>query len=344
MECAAAATGDPNVVILEKHEMLGLSATPDHDRITGARIVNRDGGCETALSADLVVDATARGSRTPTFLDELGYSRPREDELVVRLAYASQLLRLPPGALRENFVAVFPEPGRLTTFGLVGYENDTWLVTMGSMMGHELPRDRAEMVTWAERFAPPEALAAVRAAEPLEEVGHYRVPSNRWRRYDKMARTPKGLLVFGDAICSFNPIYGQGMTVVAIEALVLRDCLCRGERDLPKRFFRAAAKKVRVAWHTAVGSDLALPEVIGPRPLSMRITNAYLDRVLTAAESDVTVVDQFVRLIGMIDPPSRMLRPSFMFRVATATYGVNVTTGSSPGQLPYVPRNRAMSP
>jgi 2-polyprenyl-6-methoxyphenol hydroxylase-like FAD-dependent oxidoreductase len=308
--------GIPNVTILEGYDVVGLTSTPDRERVTGARLVSRDGGGETTLTADLVVDATGRGSRTPVFLDELGYGRPREDELVVRLAYASQPLRIPAGALREGLIAVFPEPGRLTTFGLVGYENDTWLFTMGSMMGHEPPSERADMLALAADFAPADALAAVRAAEPLGEVAHYRVPSNRWRRYDKMRRTPKGLLVFGDAISSFNPIYGQGMTVAAVEAVVLRDCLRRGERDLPRRFFRTTAKKIRVAWQTAVGSDLALPEVVGPRPLSMRINNAYLDRVMTAAETDPLVTEQLLKVLEMVDSPVRLLRPSSMFRVA----------------------------
>ena len=309
----------PNVTILESHDVMGLTATPDRKRVTGARVVNRADGGEMILTADLVVDATGRGSRTPAFLEELGYGRPWEDELVVRLAYASQLLRIPPGMLLENLIAIFPEPGRPTTFGLVGYENDTWMLTLGSMMGHEPPSQRAEMLSFAADFAPPHAVEAVEAAEPLGEVGHYRVPSNRWRRYDKMRRTPKGLLVFGDAICSFNPIYGQGMTVAAVEAIVLRDCLRRGERGLPRRFFRATGKKLRVAWQTAVGSDMALPEVAGSRPLSMRITNAYVDRVLTAAESDAIVAAQFMKVTGMIDPPARLLRPSVMFRVAKAT-------------------------
>src|SRR6476659_5376635 len=148
------------------------------------------------------------------------------------------------------------------------------------MAGLQPPSTRAEMLEFAADLASPQVLKALREAEPLEDVGHYRVPSNRWRRYNKMRRTPDGLLVIGDAICSFNPIYGQGMTVSAIEASVLRDCLRGGERNLPRRFFRASSKHVRVAWQTAVGSDLSLPEVAGRRPFSMRITNAYLRRVL----------------------------------------------------------------
>src|SRR5258706_13400020 len=129
---------------------------------------------------------------------------------------------------------------------------------------------------------------------------------------------PEGLRVIGDAICSFNPIYGQGMTVAAIEAIVLGACLRHGDRGLPRRFFRASAKKVRMAWRTAVGSDLALPEVVGPTPPSMRITNRYLDRVMIAAETDPLVAGRFMRVVGLLDPPAALLHPSIVRRVVWA--------------------------
>src|SRR5262249_3688421 len=127
--------------------------------------------------------------------------------------------------------------------------------------------------------------------------------------------------VFGDAICSFNPIYGQGMTVAAVEAVTLRDCLRRSDKDLARRFFRSSAKAIRIAWQSSAGSDLALPEVEGTVPLSIRLSNAYLDRVLAAAESDQIVMLRFLRVIGMIDPPTRLLTPSFVLRTLRATRG-----------------------
>lgn len=307
----------PNVTVLDGHELAGLTSTANHARITGVRVISRVGGAtSTAVDADLVVDATGRGSRTPVFLEQLGYGRPPEDELVVKLAYASQLLHIPDGTLHEKFFAYFPEPGRPRTWTLVRYEHDTWMMTLGSMVGQPAPADRAEMLTWGDGFAPEHALAAVRAATPLSDVEHYRVPSNRWRRYDKMKRFPQGLIVFGDAICSFNPIYGQGMTMAAIESTLLRDCLRRGDRDLPQRFLRDASRKLRVAWQTAVGSDLSLPEVDGPRPLSMRLSNTYLDWVMTAAETDHETAIQLLRVTGMLDSPMRLFRPGFVGHVA----------------------------
>jgi 2-polyprenyl-6-methoxyphenol hydroxylase-like FAD-dependent oxidoreductase len=310
-----------NVTLLEGHDVAALTSTPQRNRVTGVLVVDRDGDREATLAADLVVDATGRGSRAPSFLEELGYGRPPEDELMVHLAYTCQQLRILSGAVKEHLILVFPEPGRPTMFGLVENENNSWMFAVGAMAGLEPPRQRTDMIEFVADFAPAHALDAIRTAEPLSKICHYRVPSNRWRRYDKMRRFPGGFLVVGDAICSFNPIYGQGMTVAAIESLVLQDCLARGERDLSRRFFRAATKKIAMAWQTAVGSDLALPEVAGHRPLSMRISNAYLNWVLTATETDPAVAGQFMRVTGMIDPPSRLLRPGFVARVAKAHRG-----------------------
>ena len=107
----------------------------------------------------------------------------------------------------------------------------------------------------------------------------------------------------GDAVCSFNPIYGQGMSVSALDAIAVRRCLHGGDQDLPGRFFRASAKTIKVAWRNAVSADLALPEVAGPRPIGLRLNNAFAERVLTAVESAPVVAGQFFRVLGMLDSP-----------------------------------------
>ena len=188
----------------------------------------------------------------------------------------------------------------------------------GGMVGHEPPGDRAGMLSFAQNYTPAHLLAAVRAAEPVVEVARHRLPSSQWRRYDKMRRFPDGLLVTGDAICSFNPVYGQGMTVSALDAVALRDCLRRGIHDLPRRYFRAAAKSIGVAWQMAAGTDLGIPEVEGRRSLATRVTNRCADWVLTACESDALIAERFFRVKSFIDPPVRLMHPSFISRVAIA--------------------------
>jgi 2-polyprenyl-6-methoxyphenol hydroxylase-like FAD-dependent oxidoreductase len=306
-----------NVTIHSGQDVAELTAAADRHRVTGVRVVNRAEGAQQELTADLVVDAMGRGAHTPALLENLGYGRPVEDHIVMHTTYVSQPLRIPPGTVKERLFLIGPAPGRPMGAFLFGYEHDTWLFTVFGMVGQEPPGDLAGMLSFAEDFAPAQLLAAVRAGESLGSVVRHRMPSSQWRRYDRMRRLPDGLLVCGDAICSFNPIYGQGMSVAALDAVALRDCLRGGVTDLPRRYFRAAAKAIGVAWGLGAGSDLAFPEVQGRRTPSMRLTNRLVDLVLTACESDAVVATQFLRVTGLLDPPTRLLHPSFLYRVAT---------------------------
>jgi 2-polyprenyl-6-methoxyphenol hydroxylase-like FAD-dependent oxidoreductase len=306
----------PSVTTLEAHDVVDFTSTSRQDRVTGVRVRAHNGGAENALAAELVVDATGRGSRTPAFLEHLGYARPVQDHIDVRLTYTSQPLRLQPGALQERIVIIGPAPARLTGMALLRYENDTWIFTAIGMAGREAPTEPTEMRAFVQDFAPAQVSAALRHAEPLGPVARHRMPSSQWRRYEQMQRFPAGLLVVGDAICSFNPIYGQGMTVAALEAEVLRHCLQYGTAGLARRFFRAAAKPIGVAWQLAAGGDLNLPDIAGP--LSLRVANRYVDRLLHTAESEMVVAEQFSRVTGLVDPPGRLLRPKIFLRVVSA--------------------------
>jgi 2-polyprenyl-6-methoxyphenol hydroxylase-like FAD-dependent oxidoreductase len=308
----------PNVTLLDEHNIVALAATPDHRRVTGARTVSRRTGECATLNADLVVDATGRAAHTPGWLEGLGYDRPREDRVVVHLTYASQRLRMAADAPSELGFLVGVVPGRPRGVGLLHCENDTWMFTVIGVAGHEPGGDLAAMCDFVADCAPAHLLDAVRRAEPIGEPVRHKTPCSQWRRYDKLRRFPAGLLVTGDAVCSFNPVYGQGMTVAALEALALRNCLSSGTEDLARRFFRAAATPIRQAWQLSTNPDLALPEVEGTPPLSARLLNGYIDRVLAAAESDVAALDQFIRVTSLVDPAWRLLRPGMIWRAARA--------------------------
>jgi 2-polyprenyl-6-methoxyphenol hydroxylase-like FAD-dependent oxidoreductase len=305
-----------NVTILSEHGLAELTTAPDRRRVTGVRVVDSDGG-ERELTADVVMDAMGRSAHTPALLERLGYGRPVEDHIVMHTNYVSQLLRIPHGTLAEMLVDIGPAPDRPAGMFLSGYEDDTWMFTVFGMAGHQPPGDLAGMLSFAQEYCPDHLIAAMRAAEPVSEVAHHHMPSSQWRRYDKMPELPDGLLVCGDAICSVNPIYGQGMTLAALEAAALRKCLHGGTADLPRRYFRASAKPLGVAWQMVASSDLAFPEVAGRRSRWMRIATQLVDWAMAASESDLVVAVRFFRVNSLIDSPIRLLHPAFLYRVAT---------------------------
>src|SRR4051812_46839122 len=138
------------------------------------------------------------------------------------------------------------------------------------------------MLAFVDDFIPPHVLYALLDAEPLAEVARHRMPSSQWRRYDKMRRFPADLLALGDAICSFNPIYGQGMTVAALQAAALQQCLRQGEARLARRYFRASAKPIGVAWRLAAGGTSICPRSGIPLFCSASRPPAGVDAAISA--------------------------------------------------------------
>jgi len=187
-------------------------------------------------------------------------------------------------------------------------------VAVGGILGDAAPVDHAGFTDFAATLPAPAIAEVIRDAEPLSDPLRFRYPVSTRRRYERLPRVPQGWLPFGDAISSFNPVYGQGMTVAALEALVLRDVLARGG-DVTRPFLRAAARQVDNPWNIAVGADLRFPAVEGRRTAKVRLVNGYLERLHVAAEHDPEVGRAFLRVINLLDPPERLLTPSTLRRV-----------------------------
>jgi 2-polyprenyl-6-methoxyphenol hydroxylase-like FAD-dependent oxidoreductase len=291
-----------NVEILDGHDFVDPIA-PDPHRVTGANIVDRDSGAERELNADLLVDAMGRSARTPAFLDDLGYGRPVADRSTTNTNYTSLVLRIPEGIIKERMTFVVPEPKKPTGGAFSVYEHDTWIFTLTRLADNEPPNDLTGMIRMATQFAPPALLRALKRGEPIGEISVFRYPGAIWRRYDQMDRFPAGFLVFGDAICSTNPIYGQGMTVAALEATALQDCLADENGDLSRRFFAAAADHIGPMWASNQFNDLYMDSGDPAHAASKELLE-FREAVLSAAESSPALTEKLYRSMNLVDPPT----------------------------------------
>ncbi len=305
-----------NVRWLEEHAIRGLVTTPDRHRVTGVRVVRENGGNEQHVTADLVIDATGRGSRAPVWLTELGYPAPAESRVKVDLAYTTRHFRLsddPYGTdLGINAVASPANP-RGAFFPKL--HDGTSMLSLTGILGNHPPTDPDGFLAFAESVSAPEIYAAITAGEPVDDAVTMHFPASVRRRYEKLRRFPQGFLVIGDAVCSFNPVYGQGMTVAAMEAVVLREHLKRGSGVRARRFFREIARHINVPWDISAGADLGFPGVTGKRTLKVRLGNAYMARLHTAAAHDARLTEAFFRVAGLVDSPNALMRPRMIMRV-----------------------------
>jgi 2-polyprenyl-6-methoxyphenol hydroxylase-like FAD-dependent oxidoreductase len=309
--------GLPNVRVFDNCDVLGLAVTPDKTVVTGVRLIRRaPGSAEETLNGDLVVDASGRGSRSPAWLEALGYARPAEEQVRVNAAYATRLYQRradhADGALVVNITAA-PPNRRMGV--MLAIEADRWIVTLAGYLGDHPPSDPQGFEEFARGLPAPDIYHIIRAAQPLSDPLPAKYPASIRRRYDLLERFPAGYLVFGDALASFNPVYGQGMSVAALEAAALRESLAYGSHDLARRFFRAAGSTVEIAWRLATGGDLRFAEVEGQRTALQTLINRYLVGLHRAAQHDPELVSAFGVVINLLAPPASLLHPRLALRV-----------------------------
>lgn len=309
--------GLPNLVCRQRHDVVGLLTSESHDRVRGVTVRPcSEDERPVEIAADLVVDATGRGSRSPAWLESLGYPEPGESAITIGYGYTTRLYKQDSSYLRDaKAIYIQPTPPHAKRLGgLYPIEGGRWIVTLGGYKGHHAPADEQGFLEHARSLPAPELYQVLRRAEPLSDFMIHGFPSNLRRHYEKMSRFPDGYLVIGDAMCSFNPIYGQGMTVSAIEAEVLDRCLSgMRSRDLSPglsgEYFRGAAFAIDGPWMVAAGEDFRYSGIEGKRALGTSIVNWYVGHVHKATHSDAAVSDALIKVMMLTDAPPKLFHP-----------------------------------
>jgi 2-polyprenyl-6-methoxyphenol hydroxylase-like FAD-dependent oxidoreductase len=289
-------------------------------RVTGVRVTPNLGGAEEDLAADLVVDASGRYSQLPEWLAALGLAPPRIEEVALETHYVSRIYSRRPHHIDGGMALVVVSDPASPRGGIaLALDEQRWIVSQYAMGGQHPPQDHAGFVGFARTLASQALAEILEDAEPLGEARTLRFPSSIRRHYDKMRDFPKGLLVCADALSSFNPTFGQGITVAAKQALVLRDLCTRVPlAELGKIFLSRTAPIVDIAWNASVGRTFLYPGVVGRPTLQMRIANAYLPRVVARAHEDAQVATALLKVMHFLAPPNSLFAPWILSRVLLA--------------------------
>jgi 2-polyprenyl-6-methoxyphenol hydroxylase-like FAD-dependent oxidoreductase len=265
-------------------------------RVTGVMLDDDE-----TVPADLVIDATGRGTRLPVWLAQWGFERPREDTVDVGIGYASQRVQVPDGLLAEKVVVAGASDEKPLGVGMLFYEDGLWNVTTFGVAKVEPPKDFAGMCALADDILPSHVAAALRAGKPVGEIAFHKYPTSRWRRFDKLDRFPSGILPFGDAVVSFNPTYGQGMTMTSLQAGHLRRALENPGESLAHTLSKATARSTYPVWQMNAVGDLTLHRASGAMPWWYSPVGGLFDQFLGAAETDPVLAEWFLRRFSLLD-------------------------------------------
>jgi hypothetical protein len=291
----------------------------DAGAVTGVTIRARgDRASEETMPASLVIDASGRHSSATEWIGSRGYDGIPEEVVNSRVGYSSRFYRRDSASAGIPNILIQPRPPDNPRLGIMmAVEGDRWQVLLGGASGHTPPSDDDGFLEWARMLATPELYEVIRTREPLTPIRGFRIPETRWRRFDKAERWPAGLVVVGDAVAAFNPIYGQGMSVTAIEAVALRTAASGRKLGWERAFQRQVGKIATFPWATGSGEDLRWPGCTlngKPAGLTQRLQYRYMDRLLRAATWDETVSRVFAETISLMHGPTALVAPEIVLR------------------------------
>lgn len=308
----------PRIRFLEGYDVQGLLGNTSS--VTGVQLHARSGataGNLPALDADLVVDASGRGSHAAGWLETLGYPAPAETIVNSFLGYASRFYQKPPGFASEWRVLLIRStpPGRRGGV-ILPIEDDRWLVTLAGAERDYPPTEEAGFNAFIDSLQSSEFSEAIAAAEPCSPISGYQRTANSLRHYERLTRWPKGFIALGDAVCAFNPVYGQGMTAAAVGAEVLDYSLRTQPNRFEQHFQKQLAQANQEAWLMATGEDYRFPSTEGGKRTQMtRFAHWYLDRLHARVGPYPDIYRVLMEVTHLLKPTAALFHPSIAMRV-----------------------------
>jgi 2-polyprenyl-6-methoxyphenol hydroxylase-like FAD-dependent oxidoreductase len=340
-------SADDRLEFLAACSVKQLLADSAQSRVVGVVLQRDHEDVATSLTADLIVDASGRSSALPKWLKALGYSAPPQTIINAFLGYSSRWYERPTDSNVDwAGVAVMANPPLERRGGLlVAAEHDRWVLSVVGIADDCPPADEQGFLDFVQSLRHPMLYETIKDAKPLSPVQSYRRTENCWRHYEKLERFPEGIVALGDAVCAFNPIYGQGMTTAALSALLLDQMLAQAlqfERNKPhitdnrrscfsRSFQKQLARLLQAPWMMATSDDFRWKTTEGGKPSPLtRFMHRYMIQIIELSTHEPAVYQTFIEVIHMIKPPAALLRPALLQKVLShwITQGIRSTATS----------------
>ena len=312
----------PSIDLRQGCRVQELVHRADGTAVTGVRYTDASGRPE-SIDADLVIDASGRGMLTLDALAALGRVPPPETTIGVDLAYASAVFAIPDDAPKDwKGVFCFPGIGRASRGSLMlPLEGQRWIATVGGRHGDIPPSDEAGFMEYAKGLRAPTIYNAIKDAKRLGDIARFRFNESVLRHYPRVENFPRGVLPIGDAVCRFNPIYGQGMSVAALEAAALARLLAARARErdplaeLAPAYFAEVSRIIDTPWAAAAIPDFVHPDTRGERPADFEQTVKFGAALGKLAARDPAVHRLTSEVQHLLKPRSVYQDPDLVQRV-----------------------------
>ncbi len=325
-----------NVTFYYGYAVEDVIASEDKTRVTGIRIQKADDRtAREDLSADLVVDASGRGSKTPQWLESLGYDRASETRVKIDLSYSSQVFDAPAAQTDDwKLLVLNPDIPNNTRAGYIfPIENGQWLVTYGGYSGDKTPLTSETFVEYAKGLATLDIYNAIKDLTPASDVKSFNVPMTVRHHYEALSRFPAGLIVMGDSFCAFDPVFGQGMSSAAKQALALSKMLStdgyQATAAFSQRFHKCVSGVVTTPWLLATSEDFRYPKTEGKKEFFIPILHWYTGHIFALSATDMEVYSAFRAVMHLQTGPLALFKPSILFKVLSRALGGKRKTEAS---------------
>jgi 2-polyprenyl-6-methoxyphenol hydroxylase-like FAD-dependent oxidoreductase len=314
----------PNVELRDRCRVTAIEAASDSS-VAGVRCETNVGTAMT-FQADLVIDASGRGVPALDFLKATGRPQPEQTSIGIDINYTTTTFAVPKGERDWKVVITVPEMPESTRVGyLIPSEGDRWMVLVSERHGEPSSTDPRDFLDLVSRLRTLTIFDAIKNAKPLDRIHRFGFPESLWRHYERLVDPPRGLLVLGDAMCRFNPVYGQGMTVAAQEASILKDLLRESSAakdpldGLERAFFARALPSIAAAWSLSATPDFIDPRTRGEPPADLEDSLRFRGGLLRLAAADSDVHKLYVGVRNLIEPLGKLHDPDLVRRIQAET-------------------------